>query len=57
MDTYKEAKIIEFPGMVARVFIPILEEDERKRRLAAIHKAAANLLKSERSKNHEGFNF
>ena len=51
MDTYKEAKIIEFPGMVARVFIPILEEDERKRRLAAIHKAAANLLENyERSK-------
>ena len=44
-DTYKEeVKIIEFPGMVARVHFPILTESERNARMKAIHKAAADLL-------------
>ena len=45
MDTYKEVRTIEFPGMVARVFIPELSEDERNRRMKLIHNAAASLLK------------
>ena len=44
MDTYGEPIIIEFPGMVARVFHPILTEEERTRRMKKIHDAAANLL-------------
>ena len=44
MDTYKEAKVIEFPNMVARVFSPILTEEERNQRIKKIHKAAAGLL-------------
>lgn len=44
-DTYKETKIFNYPGMVIRVLIPDLEAEERKRRLARIHNAAANLLK------------
>lgn len=47
MDTYyKEAKVIEFPGMVVKVFSPILTEEERTRRMKKIHDAAARLLKS-----------
>ena len=44
-DTYKEPIIIEKEGFRARVFIPILTEAERKRRLEIIAKAAAELLK------------
>jgi hypothetical protein len=44
-DQYQLAKTIEFPGMVARVYRPILTEEERARRMAAIHKEAARLLR------------
>ena len=46
MDTYKEPTIIEFPGMIAKVFSPILTEEERTRRMKRIHDAAAQLLLS-----------
>ena len=29
-DTYKKVKVIEFPNMIARVYIPDLTEEERK---------------------------
>ena len=45
-DTYKEPKIIKFPGMVVRVYQPILTEEERTRRMKKIHDAAAMLLRS-----------
>ena len=45
MDTYKEVKVFEYPNMKVNVFIPELTPEERKRRMAAIYKAAANLLK------------
>ena len=44
-DTYREIKTITFPGMIARVHIPELTEDERSRRMNNIRKAAENLLK------------
>lgn len=44
-DTYTKTKIIEFPGMIARIHFPDLTDEERSRRMAAIHKATANLLK------------
>ena len=44
-DTYKEVRTFEFPGLVARVYIPDLTEEERNRRMTAIHKQAAKLLK------------
>ncbi len=49
-DTYQEAKVFTFPGMIAKVYIPILTEEERSRRMKRVADAAANLLKSERSK-------
>ena len=47
-DTYKEIKEIQFPGMLARVYIPDLSPEERSRRLEQIHHSAANLLKAAR---------
>lgn len=44
-DTYQEVKVFTFPGLVARVYIPELSEEERRRRMAAIHNQAANLLR------------
>lgn len=47
-DKYNDPIIITFPNMVARVYRPILTEEERTRRLKAIHTQAANLLKKEK---------
>jgi len=43
---YRPPITITFPGMVARVYTPILEPEERERRMKAIHIATANVLKS-----------
>ena len=45
VDTYKEVKVFEFPGMIARVHIPDLTTEERSKRMKKIHDAAARLLK------------
>ena len=44
-DTIKEVRVINFPGMIARIHIPELTPDERSRRMNGIRKAAENLLK------------
>lgn len=44
-DTYKEPITIIFPNMIAKVRIPDLTENERKRRMNKIYEATANLLK------------
>lgn len=49
-DTYKEVKVIEFPGMIARVHIPDITPEERERRMKAVYNAAANLLKGVKEK-------
>jgi hypothetical protein len=49
-DKYYDPIIITFPNMVARVYRPILTEEERARRLKAIHNQAANLLMKERTR-------
>lgn len=49
-DTYKEVKVIEFPGMIARVHIPDITPEERERRMKAVYNAAANLLKGVKTK-------
>ena len=43
---YKEVRTFEFPGLKARVFIPELTDEERARRMQAIHNQAAKLLRS-----------
>ena len=50
VDTYKEVKVIEFPGMIARIHIPDLTPEERNRRMQVIKKAAENLLKGQMKK-------
>ena len=49
-DKYYDPIIITFPNMVARVYRPILTEEERTRRLKVIHTQAANLLKKEKTR-------
>lgn len=48
IDTYKEVKTFSFENMTVRVHIPELTEEERTRRMKAIHKAASDLLKSKK---------
>lgn len=45
-DTYMEPVIFEYPGMKIKVYRPILTEEERARRMKALHDACAALLKS-----------
>ena len=49
-DVYKEVRVFHFPGMVARVHIPELTEQERARRMKYVYLAAENLLKSKYKK-------
>jgi ribosome recycling factor len=49
-DTYKEVRVITFPGMIARVHIPDLTTEERSRRMKDIYKAAEKLLKGATAK-------
>jgi len=44
-DNYILKKVINEKGCTIRVFSPILTDEERKRRIEAIHKATANLFK------------
>ena len=48
-DTYKEVRVFEYPGMIARVYIPDLTPEEHERRMKAIAQAAAELLMSKQS--------
>ena len=43
-DTYGEPKIFTYPGIIAKVYSPILTEEERQRRMATIAKSAERLL-------------
>ena len=51
---YIHTKTLNFPGMVARIFTPVLAEEERNRRTEAIKTASANLVK-EVMKNEKVF--
>jgi hypothetical protein len=46
-DKYSEPKTFTYPGIVAKVYSPILTEEERKRRMARIAKSAERLLRKE----------
>ena len=45
-DVYQEPIIMEMPGCVARIYRPILTEEERAKRMKAIHDAAEKVLKA-----------
>ena len=42
---YTLKKTIESDNFIIRVYSPVISEEERKKRMKAIHKAAENLLK------------
>ena len=42
--TYKDPVVFNFPGMIARVYSPVLTEAERAKRLDDLKKAAVRLL-------------
>ena len=46
-DTYMEPQIMKFPGVIARVYRPVLDEEERERRTQRIRKAAERVLIAE----------
>jgi hypothetical protein len=48
-DTYSEPKTYTCPGIVAKVYSPIITEEERKRRMARIATSAERLLITERN--------
>lgn len=41
---YYLERTIEFPNLRARIFRPVLTDEEREKRMKAIHDAAAKLL-------------
>ena len=45
-DKYNDPTIITFPNLIARVYSPILNPEEREKRMKTIHRATANVLKS-----------
>ena len=45
-DTYSESKTLHYPGAIVKVSSPILTEEERKRRMEQIAKAAERVLLS-----------
>ena len=49
-DTYAEPKTFTYPGIVAKVYSPILTEEERQRRMAQIAKSAERLLTTKERK-------
>jgi ribosome recycling factor len=52
-DQYYEPETVYMPGAIIRVYKPILTEEERAKRMKAIHDAAANLLRSEYERKKE----
>ena len=44
-DKYNAPITITFPNMVARVYTPILDSEERERRMKEIRKSTARLLR------------
>lgn len=43
-DRYYEPQIMTFPGVTVRVYRPVLDEEERERRMKRIRKAAERVL-------------
>ena len=50
-DTYGEPKVFTYPGIVAKVYSPILTEAEKQMRMSQISKAAERLLTKEIKNN------
>lgn len=44
-DIYQEPILLDIPGAIVRVYRPVLDDDERARRMKRIHDSAAKLLR------------
>lgn len=44
-DVYMEPQVMTFPGMTVIVYRPVLTEEERAKRMKAVEKASAQLLR------------
>lgn len=44
-DVYKEVRVFEYPNAIVRVHIPDISEEENRRRMKLVRKAAEELLK------------
>ena len=51
-DIYGETEFITYKNIVATVYSPILTEEERKRRMEQIKKAAVRLVLSKNEVSH-----
>lgn len=47
MDGQRETKTFTYPNAIVRVHFPDLSDEEQKKRMKKIHKAAEELLKDE----------
>lgn len=45
-DVYGEPEIIKYKNIIAKVYSPIITDEERERRLAAMRKASVRLVLS-----------
>ncbi len=52
-DIYGEPEIIKYKNIVAKVYSPILAEEERNRRMERIKQAAIRLVLSKEVKNEQ----
>lgn len=48
-DKYKDPITIKFPDCVARVYIPILDLQEREKRMKNLQRATANIIEGVRN--------
>lgn len=52
-DIYGEPEIIRYKNIIARVYSPILTDEERARRMERIKQAAVRLVLSDESKGRK----
>ena len=52
-DIYGEPEIIHYKNIIAKVYTPILTEDERERRMEKIKQAAVKLVLSKNEVKNE----
>ena len=53
-DIYGEPEIIKVKNIIARVYSPIITEDEKERRMTAMRKASVSMVLSKRKEITNG---
>ena len=52
-DVYGEPEIIKYKNIIAKVYSPIISDEEQERRMEIIKKAAVRLLLSQETKGQK----